>query len=129
MSDDSAIIDSDAQSLSELVDESTLMDFVELWANQRDSVCQRLNGARLLRATRRYLEIDSVWHVWEHEELSQLRGGYFQHSATTCRSVRIPYPAEIGVVQSRSDLPRAIAAMKRIVSEQLFAVLAPTKGS
>ncbi|KAH3743730.1 hypothetical protein Pelo_14855 [Pelomyxa schiedti] len=72
---------------------SDLMDFVEMWANQRDpsGECQRLNSALLKQVTEEHLIIDTVWHTWEAEERYDR---FFQHKATCERNgLKIPLPA------------------------------------
>lgn len=101
------------------ISESELMDFVEIWADQRGSVCQRLNGATIIGI--RFgpgggLEVHSIWHVWESEELSELRGGWFQHSKTTTRDVLVPF---MRVVNSLQDLKEALKEMKIIAKKRV----------
>lgn len=93
------------------VTESMLMDFVEIWANQRDSVCQRLNAANITGIDARGLFVHSTWHIWEKEELSDLRGGYFEHTKTTTRDVHVPFPVEQQPVDTVAKLTAALAKM------------------
>lgn len=96
------------------VNESTLMDFVEIWANQRDSVCQRLNGASITGIDERGLRVHSIWHIWEKEELSDLRGGYFEHSKTTTRAVHVPFPVDLQPVNTVDKLSTALKRMTEV---------------
>ena len=107
------------QAILKTVSESTLMDFVEIWANQRDSVCQRLNGASITSLDGRELRVHSIWHIWEKEELSDLRGGYFEHTKTTTRDVVIPFPADLQPVNTLAKLSDALARMTEVAHSRV----------
>lgn len=105
--------------------ESELMDFVEIWADQRGPICQRLNEAKIDGITfgaTGGLKVHSIWHVWESEELSELRGGWFQHSKITARDVLVPFPYP---VHSVTDLEEALLEMKRIAKSRTSPFSAP----
>jgi hypothetical protein len=106
------------QSLLAQLTESELMDFIEIWADQRGSICQRLNGAKLTGASfgpGGGLQVLSTWHVWEKEELSELRGGWFQHSKTIDVQVLIPFGK---LVSSLPELQEALASMRKTARDR-----------
>jgi hypothetical protein len=78
--------------VAELLNETDLMDMVELWANQRGDTCQRQCSARIIGFddTDQCLVVDTVWHVWEDAEVTDV---FFEHRATTTRTVSVPIPA------------------------------------
>ena len=96
------------------ITDSDLMDFVEIWANQRDSICQRLNGVVLISIDSGGLHLMSTWHVWEKEELSDLRGGYFEHTKTTQRRVYVAFPANLCPVLDQARLEIALRGMLQL---------------
>ncbi len=119
-SEDNINLDS-LQDLLCKISESILMDFVEIWADQRDNECQRLNAARITNITlgdRGGLHLSTVWHVWEKEEITHLRGGYFEHTKTTVRKVFVPFAFD-RPVHNRQQLSEALDNMQRIASQRL----------
>lgn len=60
--------------------ENHLMDFVEVWADQRNMVkYQRLHSAKALEIRENDLKIQCTYHLWETEERTDV---FFQHKAT-----------------------------------------------
>lgn len=107
-----------------LVCDSDLMDMVELWANQRDDTCQRLNAAAVVAVdvARRVLVVESTWHVWESNEVVDV---YFTHRATAERRVSLPFPpTSAGDAALLAALERAsdTAALERLLLEMVALV-------
>lgn len=86
--------------------EHYLMDFVELWADQRDmTTAQRIHSAKVVDLTSTALIIECIYHIWEDEEKIDV---YFQHKASTTRQVQVPLPFN---VQSEVQLWAALDQM------------------
>ncbi len=87
--------------------ESVLMDFVEMWADQRDTeVCQRLHAARATGFGPNWLDVSCIYHKWEEQESTDV---FFEHRATVERSVRVPLPFPVATHQ---DCWRAFEQMR-----------------